>query len=148
MIAMPSSKFNRRPVPRLRPPICVPPAGSCLPPFDRRRPPKIRGYVNWTDADPIAPVAAYALITAGPRTPGGDYSGQADFSNGYLGVTVHDNWPTPTVLVSIWVHDPWRTPEWHHWPDVAMPLDEPFDTHLLTTIYLPVNDFRIARFML
>lgn len=143
---MPSSKFNKRPVPRRKPSICIAPPGSCWPPYDVRRPPQLAGYVHWVDLDPGKEAVAFTLISTAPRTAGGEYYGFKILANSRIDVLIHDQWPTPTVHVLLWLLDPWRPPEPHYWLDVPMPLDKPLETHLLTTIYIPGSDFRIARF--
>ena len=143
---MPSSKFNQTPVPRRRPAICVAPLGSCAPPYDRRRPPSLSGYIHWVNADPEQPVYSFGLIHCPHRDAGGTYMGETELKTSRLGVIIADQYPTPSAIVAIWIFDQWRRPEWHTWPDVPMPLDKPFDTRLLTTIYIPGNDFRIAQF--
>lgn len=145
---MPSSKFNKQPVARRRPAICIAPAGSCLPAVDPRRPEYIHGCIQWLDLDPLGPADSIAILRAGPRQLGGEYSGEVTLENARLGVILKDEWPTPTCIVQIWLFDPWRPPEYFTWPDVPLPLEKDFDTHLLTYIHIPAYDLRMARFML
>lgn len=143
---MPGSKFNRRPVPRRRPAICIAPAGSCLPPTDRRRPEYIAGFAQWTDLDPVAPTSAAGIIRAGPRSGGGTYAGEITTSGARLLAFISDHWPTPLVDVTLYIFDPYRNPEVFAFPTASCPLEQPFDTGLLTKIYIPGYDLRVAHF--
>lgn len=143
---MTSSRFNRRPVPRRRPPICIAPAGSCLPDFDPRRPPNLYGLVHWKDLDPISPMNAGALIITGPRTPGGTYAGHVHLDDVTLGANITDAWPTPSVTVQITYEDPFWGFMTYDFPPVDMPLDQRFDTRLLHTIFIHGIDYRDAWF--
>ncbi len=51
-----SSKFARTPTPRLRPPICFPPPGSCRRAYTTDHPSVLTGYYKWKDWHPPVPV--------------------------------------------------------------------------------------------
>lgn len=140
------SKFNKRPVARRKPSVCIAPAGSCLPLYDSRLPEHLIGYLQWRDLDPLEPIDAAAFLRTEARTPGGAYHCHYDSLTFQIGAIVQDNYPTPTVHVLMYVFDVWRLPEWFSFLDVPMPLDKPFDTHLLTKTFLPGTDLRVARF--
>lgn len=143
---MTSSKFNARPVPRRKPSICIAPAGSCLPAFDRRLPPNLYGVVGWKDLDPVGEMDAADMIRTLPRTGGGVYAGHVHIPPVTLGATITDLWPTPTVLVQISYQDPFWGYMTHDFDPVHMPIDEPFNTRMLRTTFIPGKDYRYAWF--
>lgn len=143
---MPGSKFNKRPVARRRPAICIAPAGSCLPVYDGRLPDWVSGMVNWTDLDPVDPHSAAGIVRLGPRSATGKYSGHIHLPPVILGAEIQDNYPTPSATVSLRYWDPFWLQLTFYFPTCPMPLDEPFDTHLLTQITIPLYDFRKCRF--
>lgn len=143
---MPSSKFNKRPVPRRRPAICIAPPGSCLPPFDTRTPPDLYGWVNWRDLDPVSPMDAKSMMTTVPRSPTGLYKAIVVIGSATIGANIQDNWPAPTVDVEIFYQDAfWGYQSWF-FPTLSMPVDRPFNTGTLTAIFVPGTDFRITWF--
>lgn len=142
-----SSKFNQRPFRRRRPPICVAPPKPPHQTYPRRLPPRLTGFAQWTDLDPAGEQNAAAVITTGPRSPTGLYTGQRTFGDVILGIRIQDQAPAPAVDVTITYEDPLWGPLSFTWPNVPMPNDKYFDTHLLTTTLIPVTDLRRARFM-
>lgn len=143
---MTSSRFNQRPVPRRKPSICIAPAGSCLPEYDRRRPPNLYGLIHWRDLDPVSPMDAGGLIITGLRSPAGEYHGQQTVDLVTIGANISDQWPTPIVNVQIFYDDAFWGYQTHNFPPVDMPIDEPFNTRLLQTIFSHGIDFRDAWF--
>lgn len=143
---MTSSRFNQRPVPRRKPSICIAPAGSCLPLYDRRRPPQLHGLVHWKDLDPISPMHAAGCVTTGLRSPTGFYSGQVSYLQAIVGANIQDNWPAPTVDVQLYYQDAFWGLLTHDFPTVDMPIDQPFNTRLLSTVFIHGIDFRDAWF--
>ena len=142
-----SSKFNQRPVRRRRPPICIAPPGSCLPPFDPRTPPNISGLVQWIDLDPLGWQQAKGIVVCGPRSGTGLYQGTIAIGDVILGAKVQDNWPTGSVDVQITYWDILWGQLSHSFPTVNMPIGEPFNTRHLTTIIIPGTDYRKAYFV-
>lgn len=128
---MTSSRFNQRPVQQRKPSICIAPTGSCLPEFDRRRPPDLYGFLWWKDTDPLGPMDATALFRTGPRSPAGIYTGHVHIGPVTLGATITDYWPTPTVTVQVSYEDDFWPLETHDFPPVEMPIDQPFSTRIL-----------------
>lgn len=106
----------------------------------------LRGMVDWTDLDPVSPMKAAGLVTLGPRTVDGWYHGHIHLPPVLLGAEIHDNYPTPTADVTLIYSDPfWGYQIWD-FPTCPMPLDQPFDTHLLTYVNVPGTDYRKCRF--
>lgn len=143
---MTSSKFGQRPPPRRKPSICIAPAGSCLPEYDRRRPLNLYGLVHWKDGDPIHKMHAGGLVITGPRSPAGEYHGEMTVDDVTIGANITDHWPTPIVDVQIFYVDAYWGYQAHNFPPVDMPIDEPFNTRLLETIFIHGIDFRDAWF--
>ncbi len=145
---MPSSKFNRKPVPRLRPPICIAPAGSCLPPFPDDDPIFLSASIDWLDLDPLDPTRGSASCLLQKVGPGRTYYGEAFFGQtgvaaGCNHVGIGDLWD-----VSIYHLDRDRAPYGHTWPNVLIDPEAPFDTGRLRTTTIPGQDFRECRIML
>lgn len=145
---MTSSKFNRTPVPRLRPPICIAPAGSCLPPFPNDDPIWLHGYVDWLDLDPLDPTEGSGYCFLEKVGPGRYYYGEAKF--GPTGVAaecqhvgIGDLWD-----VTIYHLDDARPPYGHTWPNVLVDPNAPFDSGQLRTVTIPGQDTRACRILL
>lgn len=142
-----SSKFNQRPFRRRRPPICIAPPKPALLDYDGRLPPKLTGFLQWLDLDPLGEMNAAAIITTIPRDGAGLYVGQATFGAVTLGVRVQDNHPAASVDVRITYQDPFWGLLTYDFPTTPMPLTQNFDTRLLTATFIPATDLRVARFM-
>lgn len=143
---MPSSKFNQRPVPKRRPAICIAPAGSCLPPIDPLMPLNLVGSCGWMDLDPLTPVDLSALITTGNRQTPIAWSGQAILTQGTLSILIQQTDPAGFYDVTLGIDAPPQPPGHYTWPNVFIDPTQPFDTRLLTHVYLPGIDRGFARF--
>lgn len=96
------------------------------------------------DDDPAGAQDAGAAFYTRPRTGAGTYTGRLTVGVVTIGILVIDHWPTPTVDVRLLYEDPTWGLITHAFPTVDMPLDEPFNTRLLTTRFPIGIDYRRA----
>jgi len=141
---MPSSKFNRTPVPRLRPPICKAPFGSCIPGYPWNDPPFLQGSLEWHDDDPLFPTFASGYVFLAKIGPGRTYFGISPGNYPAVGAHVAvgagpDQWD-----ISISYHDPPIGPFTHTWSNIWVDPLRPFDSERLTFVTIPGQDYRVA----
>lgn len=164
---MPSSKFNKRPVPKQRPAICAsipkpPPAAAtgrgfpaaavepyCLPPLNLLCPPRLQVIFGWIDGDPALPPEQQPKL--------------------YAGVTSDEKLGDPPSWHAAYIEKPWELHAWVEWEELpgrcAVTLRlwhyeqsedfvwDPvwynpfaaFDTHRLTNLVIPWQDYRWFR---
>ncbi len=142
---MPSSKFNRRPVPRLRPPICIAPAGSCYPTYELNEPPFLQAAIQWWDLDPLYPVGmdGYAVLDKVSSEP--RYYGVSRPAPNKVGCEVYPAGPPNRWNVDcfiLWQTDP---PQTWNFVNVYVDPEVYWDTGLLRRIWIPLQDYQICR---
>lgn len=144
---MPSSKFNQRPVPKRRPPICIAPAGSCLPDYDLNNPPFLNAFIDWWDLDPLDPIGGRGYCILNKIGPEPTYYGESAAAGTRIGAEV---WPTgapPHWHVDAILFWEARPPAIWHFTNVWINPDLPFDSGLLRDINIPGQDYRFARIL-
>lgn len=147
-----SSKFNRCPVPRLRPPICIPPPGSCLPPFPLQKPPTLTCTIRWYEFDYVFPFSAIAMLTLFQTNPVPTYVGTTDL------VTIIPNVPPckPVSYLEAAIYQSFIPGHWHmngilyftdstwNWtlsPLVPVPQDIPLALDWIRPVTNPGRDY-------
>lgn len=144
---MASSKFNRRPVPRRRPPICRPPPKEPYDPVPEEKPRQLAGFARWTDLDPAIehPPDTHGYLALQKIDELPTYRGQTLPNTYHLVATVQLKTPPDVFLVKLDLYHDNYLEESHSWP--AVQVHFPFDTGLLTDVVIPNQDYRLARFM-
>lgn len=144
---MPSSKFNRNPIPRLRPPICHPPPDPPYPIVPITKPRQLSGFLRWTDLDPaeefVPDLSAYVDLPQINPTP--TYEGRTPDARFHVVARVQLQTAPNRFLIQLFLYQLGILQESHSWSDVQVAF--PFDTRLLTHTIIPNYDFRLARFM-
>lgn len=145
---MPSSKFNRVPVPRLRPPICIPPAGSCYTKFPHDDPPFLNAFADWLDLDPLDPTQASGYCVLDKIGPGRTYYGQALYGTIGVGAGCAHTGVGPLWDLTIYHLDTSRAPYSVTWSDIWIDPTRPFDSQRLHIVNIPGRDEQIIHIML
>lgn len=140
---MPSSKFNQRPVPKQRPPVCIPPAGSCLPPYDVTKPERLSAAIVAVDVPPPVAYDWRPFTITNTRQSPPAYSKHITFPVGTLLLELHQQVPTELWTIRLTIELPPFAPGDITWPDVWIDPLAPFDTGLLTLVAWPgINYYR------
>lgn len=144
---MPSSKFNRHPTPRLRPPTCYPPAGSCWPLYPNEFPPRLNAWGTWYDLDPLDPIWGSGCASLKSAAPGLGWSG---WSAPDVSIIQFHVLPSLELLrwnchMTLYYH--FHAPAHHCFEKVWVDPRFPFDTGLLQDVVIVGADFRGLRIM-
>jgi len=142
-----SSKFNRHPMPILRPSICKKPHGSCWPPWPPERPMFTHAYLDLYDLDPLDPVggSGYTVMPMVAEDP--IYSGISPAAATRFGATIQPAGPAGLWNVETTLYPPDHAPVWWFWNDVPIDPLRSFDTGLLRNVVIPGQDYQNVRIM-
>jgi hypothetical protein len=108
-------------------------------------PPSLEGYARWTDLDPLGPLDIAMQVTMPQVASAWKWTGEKTVQGTRFILTLENVGGTYPWLATL---DVWRTPIAHEsmsFPQFNMPLDFPWDTHLLTWVHLPGYDYRQAQ---
>ncbi|MEE9602714.1 MAG: hypothetical protein V3V75_05370 [Thermoguttaceae bacterium] len=142
---MPSSKFNRLPVPRLRPAICFPPPGSCRKTYTANQPPWIAGRFKWKDWHPPKPIDWFGIIECQWDPASSSWKGKNILPDGYVTMDV---WPIGLFYMytlHLYVHVNPAIINYHTWFNIPSRSETHVDTGNLSLINQPDIDYREAR---
>lgn len=142
---MPSSKFNQRPVPKQRPAICIAPAGSCLPPYDLAAPETLTATIVAVSLNDPTPYDWRAMATTDPRETWPAYALTLRFPDGILHLRAEQQLDPNLWNVTFDCHPDGGAPKLLFWTDLPIDPAAPFDTGLLTKMYVPGINYYRAR---
>lgn len=142
---MPSSKFNQRPVPKQRPPVCIPPAGSCLPPYDVTKPERLSAWIAAVDVPPPLAYDWHAFTITGTRQTPPSYSAAIAFPAGQLHLLLEQQVPAELWTLTFTITLPPFPPGFITWTNISIDPAAAFDTGLLTLVAWPGINYYRAR---
>ncbi len=139
------SKFARHPTPRLRPPICFPPPGSCRRTYTVNQPKELTAYYKWKDSHPPVPVDLFGLINMPWFPDTSSWWGGHVRPGTRITLEIWRNMPAGTyiVLFSLQI-DPDQN-LWHVWSNIPFRTREHIDTGPLIMVNQVGIDYREAR---
>jgi len=140
-----SSKFNRHPIPILRPSICKAPHGSCWPPWPIDEPLICQAYLILVDLDPEDPIAGagYAALPKIDTAP--TWAGISPPAATRVGALITAAAPPNRWNVTATLYPPGHAPASWFWLNVHIDPTRPFDTGLLRNVVLPNLDYQNVR---
>jgi len=95
-------------------------------------PPDLHGVAHWIDTDVLSPVDFSDTLTAHHNPPGGHYLGASPGTPNFFTFTLDLNPETNLWHMVLWLHGLRQPPEDHEFLPLAINLEHPFDTGLIT----------------
>ena len=142
---MPSSKFNASDAGDKSPSICKTPKPPLIPIIPGAPPPNIHGWAHAADITPVDPLNVAMYIPMKAIGAGYNFTGSRTVSGVTLALSLTRVLDPQPYLIRLDIQIPGDPPAFWSWYPIVVKWEPPFDSGLLTHIYVPNYDYQEAR---